>query len=1150
MASAASTPEWVEIIEPRTQEHMFANLTTGECVWDPPEGVPVKKTNSNQWWELFDQNTARFYYYNAVSQKTVWHRPTDCDIIPLAKLQTLKQNTEVKTEEPLKSDDPKGSSQSTQTASVLLDRLPKKKEDANPKTKMSVLTSMQTSPVSSPRMVKRTKHYRSHYGHHPHHRHRRTDSDYSDIRVPVQSHSPSSDEFKHQPSRRSVRSKSSRRQSQESLAQSPEKATSQRFLHFEHHPTSPDDKRRTTIGPAQAKYYSIPHRGDPSSNHVVRPNGNGNNKPLVYAVPSGKLRNQMIGGTENVMDSHFGGYAAPNSSISRSASFMSRQPSRGLEDGSNGMRPWYDVNNGRRSVESTPQSHRRLKDSPESNHSGSFYANSARSSDIGSPIEGYCTPLTNRRHNSFDANKSSKRNLFSESHSSHSPVKDSEQQPLSISQLVDSGLSALTESGHDTSPHRHGQARSRGSNGNQQQSGKISKQPVKPQAQPRIRRPRHNGTLERAQWSSNSSKMSPLQQYILEQAKLSGYCYGDPVDGDRDSYIESEDDWIDRQDDSDDFADDEDGGVSDDVSKASSVDGEDGRFLSEPTYNNLDPVWLQSVQNYQTHYNIPAERPVSRNTNPPASSSTHPNDIDAFSEEFDIRMRFSHHRTGGGSNQQSSSSTMPRPASHQPTSSLQQQQQQNLQNPAFPVPYDVLHPSLQRNTHSLIDTSAGSSSTLRGSTNNNNTTSRSHSRAQDHGSMLSVSASIHSAISCESDIEKYAQDNLNIQKKGLFRKKMTVKDILTHTKESIRKPLTCLSDKVAKKEAIELFRLLQIYMGDRRAKPNMTINSVALDITNKGYSKTQLRDEIFVQLCKQTTENVNSRESLRRGWELMAICLTFFPPSTLFAPALHSYIQKHRDPAFDYPDVGKWPIHVQISHYAGICAKRLDRIGDGGRLIPKKPSIEEIDQSRLQIFRPSMFGGTLQEALDMQKDRFPQRRLPWLLTVLAEQIMQLNGARTEGIFRVPADVDEVSSMKNRFDQWEVPVCVDCHTAASLLKLWLRELYEPVIPYDLYDMCICMSENEKINADEVMQRMPEANKDVLLFLIRYLQMFSRPDISSVTKMDASNLGTVFAPNFLRCTSKDPMVIMENTRKEMAFIKSLILNLDTSSMEGVV
>ena len=86
--------EWVEIIEPRTRERMYANLVTGECVWDPPAGVRIKRTSENQWWELFDPNTSRFYYYTAPTPRTVSHRPQDCDIIPLAKLQTLKQNTE------------------------------------------------------------------------------------------------------------------------------------------------------------------------------------------------------------------------------------------------------------------------------------------------------------------------------------------------------------------------------------------------------------------------------------------------------------------------------------------------------------------------------------------------------------------------------------------------------------------------------------------------------------------------------------------------------------------------------------------------------------------------------------------------------------------------------------------------------------------------------------------------------------------------------------------------------------------------------------------------------------------------------------------------------------------------------------------------
>lgn len=204
-----------------------------------------------------------------------------------------------------------------------------------------------------------------------------------------------------------------------------------------------------------------------------------------------------------------------------------------------------------------------------------------------------------------------------------------------------------------------------------------------------------------------------------------------------------------------------------------------------------------------------------------------------------------------------------------------------------------------------------------------------------------------------------------------------------------------------------------------------------------------------------------------------------------------------------------------------------------------------------------MFGGTLAESMEIQMDRFPQRRLPWILTTLADQLLQLNGASTEGIFRVPADLDEVNSLKSRFDQWEVPACADCHTAASLLKLWLRELYEPLIPDELYEECVRVGaeegKNTEVTAEEVralVRRLPELNRDVLTFLIRFLQIFSRPNVASVTKMDAANLGTVFAPNCLRCPSKDPSVILENTRKEMAFVKAMICHLDTSSMEGVL
>ena len=98
------------------------------------------------------------------------------------------------------------------------------------------------------------------------------------------------------------------------------------------------------------------------------------------------------------------------------------------------------------------------------------------------------------------------------------------QQPMSISELVDTGLSTLG-----------------------QQQNLSSK---------------NNGA---GQSNSSSKSMSPLQAYILEQAKLSGY----DVD-DRDSYVESDiDSRKDQGSDSDDFADDE-GCQSDNLSKTSS----------------------------------------------------------------------------------------------------------------------------------------------------------------------------------------------------------------------------------------------------------------------------------------------------------------------------------------------------------------------------------------------------------------------------------------------------------------------------------------------------------------------------------------------------------------------------------------------------
>ena len=52
------------------------------------------------------------------------------------------------------------------------------------------------------------------------------------------------------------------------------------------------------------------------------------------------------------------------------------------------------------------------------------------------------------------------------------------------------------------------------------------------------------------------------------------------------------------------------------------------------------------------------------------------------------------------------------------------------------------------------------------------------------------------------------------------------------------------------------------------------------------------------------------------------------------------------------------------------------------------------------------------------------------------------------------------------------------------------------------------------------------------------------------MNVDNLSMVWAPNFLRCPSSDPMVIFQNTKQEMQFVRQLVLNLNTDEVDDLL
>ena len=102
---------------------------------------------------------------------------------------------------------------------------------------------------------------------------------------------------------------------------------------------------------------------------------------------------------------------------------------------------------------------------------------------------------------------------------------------------------------------------------------------------------------------------------------------------------------------------------------------------------------------------------------------------------------------------------------------------------------------------------------------------------------------------------------------------------------------------------------------------------------------------------------------------------------------------------------------------------------------------------------------------------------------------------------------------------------DPHVACSLLKLWLREMSLPLFPVELMEQvrqclsrtsrylytCIQFLEvsDNKEESVEMVKLLPEINRKSLFHLLRFLQVFSKSEVSTVTRMDA---GEWF---FLKC-----------------------------------
>ncbi|KAF7490288.1 GTPase-activating protein CdGAPr [Sarcoptes scabiei] len=185
---------------------------------------------------------------------------------------------------------------------------------------------------------------------------------------------------------------------------------------------------------------------------------------------------------------------------------------------------------------------------------------------------------------------------------------------------------------------------------------------------------------------------------------------------------------------------------------------------------------------------------------------------------------------------------------------------------------------------------------------------------------------------------------------------------------------------------------------------------------------------------------------------------------------------------------------------------------------------------RSGILKERVFGCDLCEHLENSG-----HELPLVLTACCTYI-EKHGLNMNGIYRISGVVSTINKLRLIFDEDRIPPDLsvknpidadeplDIHAVASLLKLYFRELPNPLLTYAMFDSFITTMRDETLKEDErcrsirmLVRRLPPPHWRTLKYLIRHLNLVSQ--CHSQTGMTFKNIAIVWAPNLLRTKGLD-------------------------------
>ncbi|GAN09705.1 conserved hypothetical protein [Mucor ambiguus] len=155
--------------------------------------------------------------------------------------------------------------------------------------------------------------------------------------------------------------------------------------------------------------------------------------------------------------------------------------------------------------------------------------------------------------------------------------------------------------------------------------------------------------------------------------------------------------------------------------------------------------------------------------------------------------------------------------------------------------------------------------------------------------------------------------------------------------------------------------------------------------------------------------------------------------------------------------------------------------------------------------------------------------IPRIVAVCVREV-EARGLQSVGIYRLSGPASTIQKYRaafNKGDRVSLKEEHDINAVTGLLKLYFRELRNPLMTHEYYDWFIEAAkisdyEERMYQIKSIIHSLPKPNYTVLEYLMRHLNLVA--SYSEVNKMEPSNLALIFSVGLLRSAQEDLSSIM--------------------------